>query len=242
MQIAFRRALRLLLVYIGRLLCHLLFRVTIEGGDHAPRPPHGLLVISNHFSWFDAPIISLLLPYPPAYLIATEAIDNRWIRPFTTVFESIPIWRGQVDRQALTTAVQRLRAGEVVGIFPEGGINPDLADTVARGEQIAELQGNMSRTNGSLIRAKSGVALLATMSGTQLLPVALLGSQHILDNLRQWRRTPLTLRIGPTFGPLVLESELKGAARRQRMDQLADEMMRHVAALFPPENRGYYAE
>jgi 1-acyl-sn-glycerol-3-phosphate acyltransferase len=242
MAIATRRFLRAILVQIGRLFVLLLFRVTIEGLENAPRHPKGLFVISNHFSWFDAPLISLLLPYPPAYLIATEAIDKGWIRPFTTVFESIPIWRGQVDRQAMTTAVRVLRGGGIVGIFPEGGINPELADAVAKGQQIAELQGNMGRTAGTLIQAKSGVALLATMSGAQILPVALMGSQHTLTNLRQWRRTPITLRIGAPFGPLVLDSALKGAARRRQMDQLADQMMRHIAALFPPENRGYYAD
>lgn len=242
MAIAARRFLRSILVQVGRFIVWLLFHVTIEGIENAPRHPKGLLVISNHFSWFDAPVISLLLPYPPAYLIATEAVNNRWIRPFTTIFESIPIWRGQVDRQAMTMAIRTLREGGIVGIFPEGGINPDLADAVAQGRQIAELQGNMSRTDGTLIRAKSGVALLATMSGAQILPVALMGSQHILANLRRWRRTPLTLRIGLPFGPLTLAADSKGVARRQQMDQLTHEMMGHIAVLFPPEQRGPYAD
>ncbi|MCB0080822.1 MAG: 1-acyl-sn-glycerol-3-phosphate acyltransferase [Caldilineaceae bacterium] len=227
---------------IGWALCHILFQVTIEGAEHAPRRPNGLLVISNHFSWFDAPIISLLLPYPPAYLIAMEAIDHPWFRPLIITFESIPIWRGQVDRQAMTTAVHRLRSGEIVGIFPEGGINPELSDTVAKGQQIAELQGNMSRKDSALIQAKPGVALLATMSGVPVLPVALIGSQHILDNLRRWRRTPLTLRIGPAFGPLVIDATRKGTARRQEINNITDEMLRHVARLLPPEQRGYYAD
>ncbi len=242
MAITARRFLRSIIVQIGRLIFRILFRITIEGAENAPRHPKGLLVISNHFSWFDAPLISLLLPYPPAYLIATEAIDKSWIRPFTTIFESIPIWRGQVDRQAMATAIRLLREDGIVGIFPEGGINPDLADAVAHGQQIADLQGNMSRTDGSLIRAKSGVALLATMSGTQILPVALLGSQHILTNLQHWRRTPLTLRIGTPFGPLSLDAEHKGIARRRQMDQLTDEMMHHIADLFPLENRGPYRD
>lgn len=241
MKLVLRRMLRLFFVYVGRGLCYLLFRVTIEGKEHLPHRAQHLLVISNHFSWFDAPVISLLLPFPPAYLIATEAMEKPWINFFTTIFESIPIWRGQVDRKAMTTAVRVMRDGGVVGIFPEGGINPDLADVVASGQQIGELAGNMSRIDGKLIRAKSGVALLATMSGAQILPIALQGSQHILDNLPRLRRTPITLRIGPVFGPLTLTGEQKGAARRQQLDQLSDEMMRHVAALFPPEERGYYA-
>lgn len=242
MKVAMRRFLRSILVQIGRILCRLLFRVTVKGIEHFPQHPNGLLVISNHFSWFDAPIISMLLPDPPAYLIATEAIDRAWIRGFTIIFESIPIWRGQVDRKAMTMAVQTLRGGGIVGIFPEGGINPELADAVASGEQIAELQGNMGRPGAVLIHAKSGVALLATMSRAQILPVALLGSHKIAENLRQWRRTPVTLQVGPVFGPLQLENGVKGAARRQQLDHLSDEMMKQIAQLMPPENRGVYAD
>ena len=237
-----RRLARGTLIIIGRRLVHLFFRVTIEGATNAPAIPHKLLVISNHFSWFDAPLLSLLLPFPPSYLIASEAQDKFWIRHFSNIFESIPIWRGQVDRKALTTAVHRLQAGDVIGIFPEGGINPALADVVASGQQIEQLQGNMSRTDGQLIRAKSGVALLATMSGAQIMPVALIGSQALLTHLKRWQRAPLTVRIGPCFGPLTLDPTQKGPARRQQLDALADEMMGHVARLFPPAQRGYYAD
>lgn len=242
MSVIMKRLLRAGLIYFGRLLVHLLCRVTIEGKDYAPPSPQQILVISNHFSWFDAPLISLLLPFAPAYLIATEAQEKAWIRRLTDIFESIPIWRGQVDRTALSTAVAKLQAGGIVGIFPEGGINPELAELVASGQQIPELRGNMSRAEAKLMRAKTGVALLATLSGAQIMPVALIGSHQLLDHLKRWQRAPITLRIGPLFGPLQLDPALKGQARRQRMDELADEMMQQVAILFPPENRGYYAD
>jgi 1-acyl-sn-glycerol-3-phosphate acyltransferase len=242
MPVPIRRLLRAGLLLFGRLVARLLFGITIEGAANAPRSPHKLLVISNHFSWFDAPLLSILLPFPPAYLIATEAQEKGWIRAFTTIFESIPIWRGQVDRKALTTAVARLQAGDVVGIFPEGGVMPELAELVASGQQIPEVRGNMARSSAQLLRAKAGVALLATMSGAQIMPVALMGSHQLMDNLKRWRRTPLTIRIGPLFGPLTLDPNRKGQARRQQMDDLADAMMCQVAALFPPEQRGYYAD
>lgn len=242
MAVSIRRLLRTALIYFGRLLIYLLCRVTIEGKINAPSAPHNILVISNHFSWFDAPLISLLLPFPPAYLIATESQEKRWVRLFTSLFESIPIWRGQVDRMALTTAVAKLRAGDVVGIFPEGGINPAKAALVASGQPIHELRGNMSRAEAKLVRAKSGVMLLATLSGAQILPVALIGSHHLLAHLKRWQRTPITLRIGPLFGPLQLDPNLKGQARRQQMDEFADQMMQQVAVLLPPEHRGYYAD
>ena len=242
MTLSLRRLLRTGLIYLGRLLIYLLCHVTIEGKSNAPSTPHNVLVISNHFSWFDAPLIALLLPFPPAYLIATESQEKRWVRLFTNIFESIPIWRGQVDRTALTTAVAKLRAGDVVGIFPEGGINPDKAALVASGQQIPELRGNMARAEAKLVRAKSGVTLLATLSGAQIMPVALIGSHQLLAHLKRWRRAPITLRVGPLFGPLQLDPTLKGQARRQQMDEFADQMMQQVAILLPPEHRGYYAE
>lgn len=242
MPVPIRRFLRAGLIIFGRLLARLLFRVTIEGWENAPRSPHNLLVISNHFSWFDAPILSILLPFPPAYLIATEAVEKSWVRAFTIIFESIPIWRGQVDRKALTTAVTQLQEGGVVGIFPEGGVMPELAELVASGQQIPELRGNMARSSAQLMRAKTGVALLATMSGAQIMPVALIGSHQLLENLKGCRRTPITIRIGSLFGPLTLDPAAKGQARRQQMDDLADAMMSQVARLFPPENRGYYTD
>lgn len=242
MSALMHRLLRIGLTYFGRLLAHLLFSVTIEGKLNAPHSPHNILVISNHFSWFDAPLLSLLLPFPPAYLIATEALEKAWVRAFAQIFESIPIWRGQVDRTALTTAIAKLQAGGVVGIFPEGGINPEMAELVASGQQIPELRGNLSRAEAKLIRAKTGVALLATLSEAQIMPVALIGSHQLLAYLKRWRRAPITLRIGPLFGPLHLDPNLKGQARRQRMNELADEMMQQVAILFPPENRGYYMD
>ena len=240
LAVSARGLLRSILVRIGRWGCRILFRITIEGIENVPRRHQGLLVISNHFSWFDARLISLLLPHSPAYLIATEAFDKWWNRPFTAIFESIPICRSQFDYRALIAAVRVMRQGGIVGIFPEGDIDPKLADAVAKGQQIEVLQGSMSRIDASLMRGKDGAVWLAIMGGVQILPVAVIGSQHIMDNLREWRRSPITLRIGPTFGPLTIETELKGAARRRQMEQFTAELMQHIVILLPPENHGYY--
>ena len=71
-------------------------------------------------------------------------------------------------------------------------------------------------------------------------PTACLGTERIAANLRRLRRTPVRLIIGPVFGPLVVDESLSKAERRERLDELGHEMMRHMAALLPPENRGPY--
>ena len=234
---------RSLLLAFGRVLGFCMFRMTIQGQENLP--PHKLrplLLISNHFSWFDAAILAIYLPYQPAFIIATESLRLRWYAVFIRLFDSIPIWRGQVDRKALATAQEYLRCDIVVGLFPEGGMNPDIAERVARGEQIHEVRAHASRRSGQLARGRSGSALLATSSEAYILPVVLYGTEFILDNLPNFRRTDITMRIGPVFGPLTIDPSLRGPARRARLDELTDEMMRRLAALMPPERRGPYAD
>jgi 1-acyl-sn-glycerol-3-phosphate acyltransferase len=237
-----KSVLRALLINVlGRFLSFVLFDVTVEGKENLPpanqRP---LIVISNHFSWFDAPILAIHLPFPPAFLVATESMNRWWVRGFINLFDGIPIWRGQVDRNALRLSVEGLKRGLILGVFPEGGMNPDNRERIARGEQIPEIRGHTSRRSGALVRGRSGSALLAVQSEAYILPVAIIGSEKIVDNLPRLRRTPITFRIGPVFGPLVIDESLRGPERRAQLDHLTDEMMIHIAKLFPPERRGPY--
>jgi hypothetical protein len=68
----------------------------------------------------------------------------------------------------------------------------------------------------------------------------LLGTERILPNIMKFRRTNVTIRIGPAFGPLTIEPNLQKTERRHRLDRLAEQIMQRVAILFPPENRGPY--
>ena len=230
------------LLPIGRLLGRAIMDVNVEGLENLPKNGEPVMVIANHFGWFDAPLLTLYLHFQPAFLIATESYRKWWVGAFAAMFHSVPIWRGQVDREAFRGAVSTLNSGISLGVFPEGGINPELAERVAKGEQIHQFKGLMSRRNGTLARAKPGTALLALMSRSRILPAGLIGSEAVLDNVRQYRRSKVTLRLGPMFGPLQIEDGVRGAERRRRIDRLADNMMARVAALFPPEQRGPYRD
>jgi 1-acyl-sn-glycerol-3-phosphate acyltransferase len=238
-----RSILRALLIGLGRVLSFILFDVTICGKENLPnRSQRPLIVIANHFSWFDAPLLAIHLPFQPAFLVATESLRTWWVRGFINLFEGIPIWRGQVDRNALRLSLEGLQRGLILGIFPEGGMNPDNRVRIARGEQIPEIRGHASRRSGALVRGRSGSALLAVQSQAQILPVAIIGSEQILDNLPRFRRTPIRFIIGPVFGPLKLDERLRGPERRSQLDRLTDEMMIRIATLFPPERRGPYVD
>jgi 1-acyl-sn-glycerol-3-phosphate acyltransferase len=230
------------LLALGRLISHLLLDIRIEGRHHLQGPPEPLILIANHFSWFDPAVLALGLPFVPAFLVATEAQHRPWLAAIIRMFECIPIWRGQVDRTAIRNTLAALERGKIIGIFPEGGINPALAERVARGETVPEMRGNTGRIKAELVQARAGVALIAIQSKAKILPVGLLGTEQILGNLRRLRRTSIRIIIGPRFGPLAIEAGISGQARRRRLDALSDEMMRRIAELVPPENRGYYRQ
>jgi 1-acyl-sn-glycerol-3-phosphate acyltransferase len=147
-----------------------------------------------------------------------------------------------VDREAFRRAQEVVRSGRWLGIFPEGGMNPDLAERIARGEVVLEMKGNTSRPGGILARGKPGAALLAVNTRARVLPVALVGTGEVGQNMRRLRRTAVEIHIGEVFGPLKVGPAQSGHRRREQLDRLADDMMRRIAVFFPPEKRGPYRD
>ena len=169
-------------------------------------------------------------------------LQNPVARLVLSVVDKILVHRSRADREALRQATAVLQAGGRLLIMPEGGIDPELRDAMASGEERPFTEGMNSRLSAQLIKARPGTAYLATRSQARILPVAFLGTEQILDNMRRFKRTPVSMHIGPIFGPLTLDPALRGPARRQQLDAYGDEMMHHIAALMPPENRGPYTD
>jgi 1-acyl-sn-glycerol-3-phosphate acyltransferase len=238
----FLPALRVAVLHLGRLVARAALKLHITGLHHAEGHRDPLIVVANHFGWYDAMILTLFLPRQPVFLVATESQRKWYVRLFMRVYDGIPIWRGQVDREAFRRAADVVRSGRWLGIFPEGGMNPDLAERIARGEVVLQLTGNTSRPGGVLARGKPGAALLAVNTKARVLPVALIGTGEIGYNIRRLRRTPVEIHLGEVFGPLRVGPAQSGHRRREQLDQLADEIMQRIAAFFPPEKRGPYRD
>lgn len=232
---------RLLAYLIGYPLFHMLMKIDVVGREHLPPKGEPLILICNHFSWFEAPLLIGKLPYKIVILGSAEVWQHAVGRLLATAFGGISIRRGQVDRQPLKQALMVLQRGDVLAIFPEGGIDPALRPLTAAGLNVADMPGQTTRIPGALISARPGAAYLAIKSGVRVLPTAVVGAEYLWHNLRRLRRTRVTLIIGPPLGPLAIEPSLTKAARRTAVNALGDEMMRHIAALLPPEQRGFYA-
>ena len=126
--------------------------------------------------------------------------------------------------------------------MPEGGVDETLRHLTTAGVQTGLHGGPNSRLDAQLITPRPGAAYLAVRSGAPLLPAAFLGTENVMANVRRLRRTPVRMIIGPVFGPLTIDPALPKTERRARLDEMGHEMMRHMAALLPLENRGPYRE
>ena len=127
-----------------------------RGADNLP-PEGGVIVAANHLSNWDPPFLASFLARPVGYMAKQELFE---IPIFGTVIRwlfAFPVRRGAADRSAVKAAVKELREGRCVGIFPEGTRSKD----------------------GEIHHFGAGVALLAAMSGSPVVPTAISGTDKM---------------------------------------------------------------
>ncbi|MGF1495202.1 MAG: lysophospholipid acyltransferase family protein [Elainellaceae cyanobacterium] len=158
-----------------------LFRIYFRGRFHGKdnlvrRGP--VLVVSNHASYFDPPLLSTCMRRPVAYMAKQELFDVPLLGPAIRAYGAYPVSRGTGDRSAIDATLKRLEKDWAVGIF---------------------LQGTRTR-DARISSPKLGAALIAARAQVPLLPVSLWGTQHILGKGLP-RPAPVTVRVGQLILP-----------------------------------------
>ena len=142
------------------------------------------------------------------WIAMAELFGTKWSKAGFTWLDVIPVDRHGDDRQALRTAIKRLEAGRMIGIFPEGGIR-DGARSILSGAEMRE-----------------GAFLLAAKARCPVVPVVILGSERLYNrrNWLPWRRARVYIAIGePVFPSEGGRNQLRddtAAALRRLKDQL----------------------
>lgn len=176
----------LLINFAGRVFTWLtfgvFFRVERRGWHNLPRTG-GVMIISNHISWFDPVLLNLVLRRAPHWLAMVELFKSRFTHWFFTNAGVIPIDRNQPGSEPLKEAIRWLRAGHALVVFPEGGIHHG-PHSVLGGDPVI----------------KEGAALIAVKAGVPIVPAIIDGARDTYVRKNWWfRRFAIRLALGEPF-------------------------------------------
>ncbi len=187
-------------------------RIYMVGSEHLKRAG-GFLLASNHISHFDPPIISSVVRRKIDWMAMAEFFPIPGLGHFLRAVDAFPAARDRADRKTIRSAIERLKDGRIVGVFPEGGIR----------------DGARSLLGGAPLRP--GASTLAHMAGVPIVPCVILGSDRLYAK-RNWlplRRTPVWIAFGQAISHFP---ELEKSVARARIEQeLADGFQRLYAEL-----------
>jgi 1-acyl-sn-glycerol-3-phosphate acyltransferase len=97
----------------------LMTRLRVYGKDRVPLTG-GLVIAYNHFSWIDIPAFGWAAPRTVYFLAKAEAHAVPLAGAYLRLFGSFGVRRGESDREAVRRMRDVVRAGNALGIFPEG--------------------------------------------------------------------------------------------------------------------------
>jgi len=189
---------------VGWFLDHIWWNTTVLGAENVPSTGP-VIVASNHIGVVDGPVLHGAIPRGSHIIVKQEFFDSK--------LGFLMDWAGQIPvdrssgRAALVVALEMLKEGRVVGIFPEG-----------------------TRGTGDVQSVRAGVAWLALNSGAPLVPAACLGTRPAGATVGHVPKPRAHLHV--VFGePLTLPADLpRGKAGTQEAMRLVSEhMTAHVA-------------
>jgi 1-acyl-sn-glycerol-3-phosphate acyltransferase len=172
------------------------WRFRVVDADKVPAAGPVILAC-NHVSYFDPPALGVASPRPVTYMAKRELFSLPVLGPVISWLGAFPVDRSRGDVAAIRSAIGLLERGAVLGIFPEGTRNKD-----GKG------------------KAQMGVALLASLSGSSVVPAYIDGS----GGVRRFER--ITVAFGD---PVRFEPGRK--ASREDLAKWTDELMKRIYAL-----------
>ena len=182
------------------------FRLRARGLEHLPEG--GFVLAANHTSNFDPwPLGMPLFPRRHLRFMAKSELFNPILKPILVSGGAFPVRRGQADLEAISRAVELVREGEIVVMFPEG---------------TRRKKGLRKKHEP---RAHTGAARIALTAGSPLVPAAIKGTDQLS------RLAPLRVAYGSPVPLDDLRGEEISPAAREATERLMAEIHQLEASL-----------
>ena len=175
------------------------FDLQVFGVDRIPQRG-GVLMLSNHQSYLDPPLLGVRLKRPMAYLAKSELFE---FAPFALAIRNLyafPVKQGKGDVGAMKESIRLLQAGWLLNVFPEGSRTPD----------------------GKLHPAQKGAGLMVRRAGVPVLPTVIHGSY---DAWPRGQKAPRPHPIRVLYGEPTDISHLKAEDIRKWIDDTLARML-----------------
>lgn len=139
-----------ILRYFVQWFFHIKYRMKVWNKENIPDMKGGYIIACNHQKYADPPMIAAVIHSKFSFMAKSELFEKN--KAFAWLIKkcgAFPVVRGAGDGEAVRLAVEKLEKGRTLVIFPEGTRSND----------------------GVIARGKSGVALIASMTGAPVLPM-----------------------------------------------------------------------
>lgn len=185
----------------------LIYRWDVRGRENLPKDGAAILC-ANHISWWDPPLVGCVAwPRKVHFMAKAELFQLPLFNIVLPRLHAFPVKRDTADRKAIKTALEVVKSGNVLGLFPEG---------------------TRSKT-GELLPPQPGIGFIAQKSGSPVIPIAIIGPYRLFK--------PIKVIIGkPVEIPAELTEGADKKGRAETLENIAGLIMQEIARLIA-ENR-----
>lgn len=179
-----------------RFIFDLMYKVEVKGIDNFHKAGKRSVIIANHISYIDPPLLAAYLPEEMTFAINSTVAKASWVRPFLKLNKTLPV--DTTSAIAIKTLIREVQQNRKIAIFPEGRIS----------------------ITGSLMKVYEGPGMIAEKSGATILPVRINGTQFThfskLKNILKRRIFPkITITILPPV-QFSEKEEIQGMDNREK--------------------------
>jgi acyl-[acyl-carrier-protein]-phospholipid O-acyltransferase/long-chain-fatty-acid--[acyl-carrier-protein] ligase len=190
-----------LIANFARMIFKLFFRVEVRGLENYAEAGRKAVIVANHQSLLDGPLLSAFLPERASFAINSFMAKRWWVKPAFHMFNILPI--DPTNPMALRSLVRELDKGRKVVIFPEGRLT----------------------ITGSLMKVYEGPGTIAHMANAKVLPVRIDGAQFSqFSKMRGKLRLKWFPKITLTYLPPVKFDTPEGLKGSDLREHLADKL------------------
>lgn len=198
--------------------------LTVEGMENSKIGKRPTIFICNHLSNSDGLVLSkLLFKEDVTFVAGIKLTDDPVTKLAIIISKTTLVKPNTADKEGISKIINIIKNGGRILIFPEG---------------------TRSR-NGKMIKAKKGIFLIAKLTGSQIIPIGIAGTEKMLPvNIdgdmghEKFHNADVTVKFGKA---IQLPDKIKGEDRHQYEERAVDTLMYAISELLPEEYRGEYS-